>query len=289
MAEAEIGVFLDHGQIVARVIGGRPGFAALHAVKDLVHDVALQDRGLRGEQIGAVFELLLVLGVEAVAQHRLGNGERVARIVKHQELALVLGVPQAGPALRVFLRDVVLVIDQADRAPGIGDGIGVLRVIGLIAEGLVNVFVVRDVGKVQRLEHILGDQLGDHIVGRDDDVERRTAGFELGVHRLVGIKGQVVDLDAGLLLKGLDHVQTFVRAVGDILAPVIDRDLVGCGVDGQGKGAEQKRERQQEGKDSLFHARALLGCWRFFSDFACSRFMTTIRTRITMNMSVKSA
>lgn len=57
---------------------------------------------------------------------------------------------------------------------------------------------------------------------------------------------------------------------------------------GEGTSSKQKM-RQQNRKKSFFHARTLLGCCRFFSDLACSRFMTTIRTRITMNISVNSA
>ena len=289
MAKAQIGIFLDHGQIVARVIGGRPSLAALHAVEDLVHDVALQNRGLRSQQIGAVFKLLLVLRVEAVAQHRFRNGKRVARVIEHQKLALILGIPQAGPAFGVLVRNIVFVVDQTDRAPGIGDRVGVFRVIRLVAEGFVNIFVIRNIGKVQRLEHVLGNELGDHVIGRNDDVKCRAASLELGVHGLVGVERQIIDLDARLFLKRFDHVKAVVRAVGNVLAPVVDRDLIGGGMHGQGNGTEHQNERQQNGKNTFFHTRALLGCCRFFSDLACSRFMTTIRTRITMNISVNSA
>lgn len=249
MAEAQIGIFLDHGQVVARVIGSCPGFAALHAVKDLVHDVALQNRGLRGQQVGAVFKLLLVLRVEAVAQHGFRNGKRVARVIEHQKLALILGVPQARPAFRILVRNVVFVVDQTDRAPCVGNGVGVFRVVRLIAEGFVNISVVRDIGKVQRLEHVLGNELGDHVIGRNDHVERCAAGLELGVHGLVGVERQIIDLDARLFLERLDHVQTVIRAVGDVLAPVVDGDLIGGGVHGQGSGTEQQNERQQNRKN----------------------------------------
>ena len=55
MAEAKVGIFFDHGEIVARVVGCGPRFTALHLVKDLVHDISLKHGGLRGEQVGSVF------------------------------------------------------------------------------------------------------------------------------------------------------------------------------------------------------------------------------------------
>ena len=289
VAETKIWVFFYHSQIVTCVIRGCPSLAALHAVKDLIHNITLKDRGLCSQQISTVFEFLLVFCVEAVAQHGFCNGERIARVIKHQKFALILGVPQAGPAFRILVRNIILIIDQANRAPGIRDGVGVFWVICLITEGFINIFVIRNIGKVQRLEHVLGNELGDHVIGRNDDVKCRAASLELGVHGLVGVERQIIDLDARLFLKRFDHVKAVVRAVGNVLAPVVDRDLIGGGMHGQGNGTEHQNERQQNGKNTFFHTRALLGCCRFFSDLACSRFMTTIRTRITMNISVNSA
>ena len=258
MAEAKVGIFLHHRQVIACVVGGGPCLAALHLVKDLVHDPALKDGLLLREQVGTVFQLVKILGVHAIAEQRLGDGECVTGIVEHQQFSGVFAVPEAAPAFGVLVRDIVPIVDQTDRAPCVRDGVQVLRVIGLITERLVDVGVVRDVREIERLEHILLDELCNHIVGGDDDVVAGAAGLELGVHGLVGVEGQIIDVDACRLLKGGDHVQRIVRAVGDILAPVVDCDLFTGGGDRLRQQGRDQHECQQERKDSLFHARALL-------------------------------
>ena len=212
-------------------------------------------------------------------------------VIEHEKLAGVFAVPEAAPALRVLFGDVFCVVDQAHRAPGVGDGILVFRVVGLVAEGLVDILEVRDIGKVDRLKHILGNELRDHIIRRNDHIIRRAAGFELRVHRLVGVKRQIVDLDAGFFLKLVNDVHAVIGAVRDVLSPVVDGDLVFGGKRRRRKQRQKQREHQKGSKQSLFHPRTLLcaPCWTRFSLRACSRFITTIRTRITANISVNRA
>ena len=71
---------------------------------------------------------------------------------------------------------------------------------------------------VQLLQHILLNELGDHIVGGDNDIVVRAAAFEKGVEGLVALRGLVVHPDARLLLKLVDEVRV------DILPPTAHVD-----------------------------------------------------------------
>ena len=48
----QIGVLIDHRDGIARVIGCHGGLAALHLVKDLIHDVGLHDVLLLFQRVG---------------------------------------------------------------------------------------------------------------------------------------------------------------------------------------------------------------------------------------------
>src|SRR5699024_9178043 len=130
-------------------------------------------------------------------------------------------VPQVGPGGRGLVHHGG-VVDDAGGAEHIGDAVGVLRVVVGVAVALVDQGKVGDVVEVQGQQHPLVDHLGHHIVGGDDDVVAGRARFELGIHRLVGVEGGVVDADGGEPLKGVHHVDAAVRAVGDVFAPVVD-------------------------------------------------------------------
>ena len=94
----------------------------------------------------------------------------------------------------------------------------------------------------------------DVIAGQDDVIIAAVHRGQLLVHLLVAGKGRVVDLDAGLLLKGLDD-----RLVVDIALPGedVEHSLVLL-VDGfrHGAGAHH-HERQQQSK-KLLHVVVLL-------------------------------
>ena len=74
------------------------------------------------------------------------------------------------------------------------------------------------------MQHPLGDHTRDHVVGGNDDIIDGAAGFQLGVHRFIGIVIGIDDPDAGDLLKGLVDIQRAVGAIGDILAAIVDAD-----------------------------------------------------------------
>ena len=293
--KCQIGVLLHHIEVVAGVIRRDPCLATLHLVEDLIHDIRLHQVLFLAELLRSGGKLVRVFGVDAQTQLKLRDGKCVARIVKHEDLAGVGGIPQKLPAGDVLLPDVARVVDNADAAPGIGDGVAAFGIVGGVAEALVEIGGVGDIGIVQRFEHILRDQLFDHIVRREDDVEGRAAGLELGVHTLVAVKGHIVDLDVGVSrFKLRDDVDALVRAVGDILAPVIDIDRHGfvCGLNRCGKDGQKQQRREDQRGHTLLHTPCLLTAAtlrRLLLSRACRRFIVTIRIRMTRNISVNMA
>ena len=272
---SQVRVIIDHGNGIAGVVHADGSLAADHLIKDLIHDVGLHQRFLRLELFYHLVHLLRGGGVDAVAALERSDGVGIAAVVEHQDVARILFVPQVCPAGGSFVYH-GSVVDDAGGAQHIGYGVGVLRVVIRVAVFRIDLLEVGDVVVIQGLQHPLRDHLGHHVVGRDDDVERRAAGLELGVHRLVGIKGQVVDLDAGLFLEGRDDIEAVVRAVGDVLAPVIDvqgdvlpleagpvvsvrhRDVLGHLDSTGGKyrqcGAQRHSQRQQQCSNAFHHA-----------------------------------
>ena len=170
-----------------------------------------------------------------------------------QDLALVLGVPHEVPVTCVGLIHLVGVVDHADHAVGIGDGVGVVRVVVEAAELVFDVLVVGDVVEVQGQEHVLVGQTCDHVVRGDDDIVAHGPALELGVHVLVAGIGGVVDVDlfaVGLLIPGLEGfhgVQGAVGAVGDVFAPVVNVQLQRVGAAGHGDDEDQDRSHAQNG------------------------------------------
>ena len=252
--ESQIGILLHHEQVIAGIVGRDPGLAALHFVKDLVHDIHLHQGLLIPQQIGRQGQQGGILRVDVVAQLQLCNGKGIAGIVKHQNLSRILFVPQQFPAAGIRLVNVFGVVDDADAAPGVGHGIDAARVIGGVSEALVNTRKVGNIGHVQRLQHILGNELFHHIVRRNDDIEKRTAGLELGIHALVAVIGHVVDLDVGIgRFKFLNHIDIIVGAVREVLTPVIDVDcdrISGC-MSLNGKKRRQKDEEKNNREQTL--------------------------------------
>ena len=83
-------------------------------------------------------------------------------------------------------------------------------------DGRVEVAVVFELGAVQRLKEArLGLRWAESGAGHHD-VVASAACHQLGVERLVGLKGVVIDLDTGFFLKGRNH------ALGNVVRPVVD-------------------------------------------------------------------
>src|SRR5699024_1427433 len=196
------------------VVGGDGGVASLHDLEDLVHHLALVHAPVPGvgNKLIGLPDLGLVGGVHGVAQIVQGDAEGVPGVVDEQHVPGGGVVEHDAPAGDGLIHHGG-VVDDAQGAPGVGHGVQVLRVVGQVLEPVVDLLKVGDLAVIQGLEHILLDELRDHIVRGDDDVVAGAAGLQRGVELLVAGRGPVVDLNAGLRLEVLD--KTFV----DILAP----------------------------------------------------------------------
>ena len=200
-----------------------------------------------------------ILCVDIKAQLQLRDGKGITGVIEHQNLSGIFFVPEQLPSADIGLVNILGVIDYADTAPGIGDGIEIIGVIRQIPKAFVNVLIIRNVRKVQRFEHILFNEFLYHVVRGNDNVKGGTAGLQLGVHTLVTVKGHIVDFNIRIrFFKCFDHVKAVVGAVGNILSPVvkIDRNRF-VSKDGGGYGGQKKRG-EEENRNQSFHLPALL-------------------------------
>ena len=205
--ELQIGVVVQHGQVVTGIVHGNGGVAALHLAEDLVHHEGLVHAlalGVRQQLVGFP-DLSLVGGVDVIAQIQQGGGQRVPGVADHQDVSGVLLVEHGVPAVDVAVHHGGIV-DDAQGTPGVGNSV---LVLGIKAQALVlltDLLIVGDVVVVQLRQHTLVDETGNHIVRRDDDVIVTSAGFQQGVQGFIALGGLVVDLDAGLVLEFVDQV-----------------------------------------------------------------------------------
>ena len=114
------------------------------------------------------------------------------------------------------------VIDDADDAPGVGNGIFLIGVELAVEILRVDLREIGDIAVIDLFKHALVDHSRDHIVGGDYDVIIDAALLEHGIELFVCLVYLVVDLDAGLFFEIIKD--RFV----DVFAPVIDiYDLLG--------------------------------------------------------------
>ena len=253
--ECQILILGHHGQTVACIVGGDPGFLVLHGGEDLIHDVLLQDRLLLKQNFRTVIQFGGVHGVHIVTQHILGDAEGVTGVAEHQDLAGILLIPQQFPTCDIGFVNILGVVQDAHGTPGVGDRILVLRIVGGVAEAFVNILIVGNVVVVDLQQHILPDQTGDHIIRGDDHIHGDAAVGQLGVHDLVGVIGGIVDFDVGIALFELgDDFHGVIGAVSDILAPVVDiqcHGILGMGCQENEAEADQQADSQKTGADPL--------------------------------------
>ena len=110
-------------------------------------------------------------------------------------------------------------VAEPDRAPEIRHGVPETRVERRIDEGRVDVDAVRDLGVVQRQQHVGRDHALDIVVGRKDHVVAGIAAAELGEQLVVAGVQVVADRDPGRVAEILD------RRLTDVGVPVVDVDL----------------------------------------------------------------
>ena len=270
----KVGVVIDHGDGIAGVVHADGCLAADHLIEDLVHDVCLHQRLLRLEFLHHLVHFFGRLRVDVVAALKRSYGVGIAAVVEHQDIACVLLVPQISPAGGCFVHHGGI-INDAGGTEHVGHSVGILRIVIRIHIFLIDLFEVRDIVVVQRLEHPLGDHFRHHVIRRNDHIVVGCTGLELGVHGFVGVKGSIVHLDAGELLKRRHHIHAVVRTVGDILAPVVNvdgdilaleagpiviiryrdvlRDFDGAGSKGGQCTADHHCQRQQQNSKTFHH------------------------------------
>ena len=250
----EIFVVFQHAQIVTGIVGGNGGVAALHLLKHLVHDLSLIHPVLYGvgDELVSLLNLRFVSGIHRVPQVQQGDAQSIPGVVDKQHVPGVLGIEHGAPAGNGLLH-LGGIVDDAQSAPGVGHGVLVLRIVRQILEAVVDLLKIGDVIIIELGQHILFDQLGDHVVGGDDDVIVHAAHAQLGIEDLVALCGLVVDFDAGLFFKLVDqglvdiftpaaHVDHTVPAAAAVTAAGIFRvrGVLAHGASGQ----EQARRHQ---------------------------------------------
>ena len=176
------------------------------------------------EQIGTFFKFFKAFGIERITESYFRNGKSITGIIEHQYSVGIILVPEYIP-VDLFGWDIYhrCIIDDADRSPSIRHGILILRVIFGVHEGICYISEIRDIVEVKLLEHIFVYHSRDHIVGGNYDIVACSAAFELCIKLFVSGIVSVVHLYSRQVCELGVYVEcVFLRAVGDILAPVID-------------------------------------------------------------------
>src|SRR5699024_4713259 len=109
----------------------------------------LDQRLLLRELLSGGLELGIIGGVHIVAQKIFRDAESVPGVTEHENFSAVFLVPQKLPAGYIRLIDVFGVVNNADGAPGIGNGILVFRVVAGVFVHFVNVLVVGNVVEIE--------------------------------------------------------------------------------------------------------------------------------------------
>ena len=239
----QIGIGLKHDEVVTSIVGGHSGVAGLHFLEHLVHDLALINTGTHSvcNQLIGLLNLLLIRGVHGIAQVHQGDAKCVPGVVDQQHVAGVgrieHGVPTCDGAV-----DHAGIVDDAKCAPGIRNGVLVLRIIGQILEPRVDLFKIGNIIVIEFGQHVLFNQLRDHIIGGDNHVVIHAAHTELRIEGLIALCGDIIDSDSGFFLKLVD--QGFI----DVFTPAAHVDdaflRVSTAAPAQGQGGHHHGKRQ---------------------------------------------
>ena len=198
------------------------------------------------EHLLDLVELLLVLRVVGVAEHRRDRADDLRRRVDHRRLAVLLRErDELSPGRRPLL-DLVRAVHEARRAPVLHDRVRALRVVGRPAE--LRVDVLRDVLElrpVEREQPLLGDELLRHVARRTHEVVAARPAPQLRRERLVRVVEALLDLDAGRLR------ERRVRLRVHVLRPVVVEERpLGLGRRERVGSAEATETRRRERRRS---------------------------------------
>ena len=193
--------------------------AALNHSGRGVADIGLDVRGqLIDDDLPSFVELAFVLGIEAHAHGGQGDRCDLPRILEQCGRARCLflrGVDEILPTGQIPV-DLLRVVDESGRAPGLTHGVRVLRVEVLVLEVVIDVLEVRNEAEVEFLEQIVFEHLRDvrsrwhdHVVARGS-----ARGRELRREFLVRTVGVDLDEHVELRLEGVDDLRGIVVAPG---------------------------------------------------------------------------
>ncbi len=186
----------------------------------------------------------LVLVVHRVAQVVQGGRDHLRGRVEETDAAgfeffsifrfeqQVPGVGR-GVGAKHFL-DLLRVETDADRAPHVREGMGVVRVAGggVFQQHRIEVLPVGQLRLVQLLIDPGLDLLGQETVGRHDDVVAGLARQQASFKGFVTVEDIVGHADAGLVFELLDGVR------GNVIRPVIDAQNLVIGLGARGDRAQ---------------------------------------------------
>ena len=212
-------------------------------------------------------------------------------------------LPEPRPAGQVLLDRLAQfrVIDEAHRAPHIGDGVlrpaVRLEQVADIGGAVFRVVALGQERLGERFGHALVDHLHDHVIGGADEVVRAGVDLQLVVHILVGAEGGVLHADGSarprlvIFFKFRDEVDAVVLSLGrgaDVVLPVIDAqhlDILGRAPREREHGGEQHGAGERRRQQTSFHLEASFPA----AGLRARRLIASTTAIITMKMSADSA
>ena len=229
--EGQILVFFHHQHTVAGIIGSDVSLFILHSSVDLVHHILLHQWALLCQKICAILQDFRICGIEVnilivphIPQQQLRNTKSIPGIVDHQDLAGILFIPHQFPACNIRLIHILGIVQNAQRAPGVGNRVLVLRIVIRILKLLIYISIkIGNIVEVQLQQHILRDHPIDHVIRRNDHIHGNTACSQFGIQNLVGFIFRHPHINIGIpFFKLRNQIHGAVSAVSHIHAPVVD-------------------------------------------------------------------
>ena len=127
--------------------------------------------------------MICSINVDSELIHR--GAECVTGIIKLNYSVAVLFIPHKIPVAGISLVNDICVIDNTDNAVGIRNGIFVIGIIIEALEVFVDILVVRNIIKIQRLEQLFVCHSRYHVIRGDNNVVADCTARYFVIHILV--------------------------------------------------------------------------------------------------------